>query len=131
VRQLDLRYLYQWETILEKPDAKEARSFLEEELKLIKAGFKTRVVPGESGFCLQVPLKDAEVAEDFLKGRVREVIDKPREIYHVFDKDLNYTNKNLDSECEREGMKFVGIGRFWFLAIILLFLLVLLRFVEF
>ncbi len=128
-----LKHLYEWKMLDEKKGDYEESCYMDGELKLMHYGIRSKIVPlkNASGYAIWVPLKDFEVAWDVFHNNVKEVIDIPRETYHVFDKDLSYRNKSLYENKYKVSQKFVRSRNYFLLGLILLALFTLLKFVKF
>lgn len=128
-----LEHLYVWKMIDEKKGEYEESCYMDEELKLMHYGIRTKVVSIEDagGYSLWVPLKDFEVAYDLLHGYVKEVIDIPKETYHVFEMDLSYRNKALYEDKYKVNQKYIRSRNYFLLGLILLAVFTLLKFVKF
>lgn len=131
--QTGLEYLYEWKLLDEKKGNYEESCYMEEELKLMHYGIRSKIIPlkDENGYAIWVPLKDFEVAWDVFHNNVKEVIDLPKETYHVFEKDLSYRNKSLYENKYKVSHKYMRSKYYFYLGIILLSLFALFRFVKF
>ncbi len=128
-----LEHLYEWVIVHTKEDAIELASYLEEEKRLMQHGIRTRVLPNEQGegFCLWVPMKDYEVADALLSGRVKVVIDIQREIYHVFEDNLTFKNDKLYKNPYQNIFKFNKFRSYLIMAFGIVMVIIVYLFVKF
>lgn len=128
-----LEHLYEWKLLDEKKGDYEESCYVDEELKLMHFGIRSRVVPLKDGkgYSIWVPLKDFEVAWDLFQDLTKEVIDLPRETYHVFDRDLSYRNKTLYEDKYKVNQKYIRSRNYFLLGLVLLAVFTLLKFVKF
>lgn len=124
--------LYEWKCLREKVDESEMSVFVDTEVILNKSNIRTRVERSQfGGVKLMVPLKDFQLADDLISGSVTEIIDSPKEYYHVFDENLKYKNKGLYNTKSPLGLKYTMLRRYTWVGILVLLLLVLFRFIRF
>jgi hypothetical protein len=124
--------LYLWHCIDTDAEAADAYAYLDWELKLNALGIRTKVEKNQShGYSLWVPLKDAEVAGDLVKGHVKEIVDLQKDPYIVFNSDMSYKNDALYSHRKRPSHYRSTKRQFVILALLILLLLIIVRFVKF
>lgn len=128
-----LEYLYEWVIVDTKLEATDLSCYLEEEKRLMQHGIRTRVLPNDQdkGFCLWVPMKDYEVASALISGRVKTVIDIPREIYHVFEDNLTFKNDNLYKNPYQNIFKFNKFRSYLIMAFGIVLVIIVFLFVKF
>jgi len=126
-------HLYKWKLVSTDSNATDEYCYLDFEKKMAEHGIRTRVLNNESGsgYSLWVPLKDYQVAHDLFTGEVRAVIDSRKELYHVFEGDLTFKNKELYSNKFGELSKRFRFGNIVMLGAIVFVLLMIFRFVKF
>ncbi|MBE0449917.1 MAG: hypothetical protein IBX70_03635 [Clostridia bacterium] len=128
-----LEHLYKWKLLDEKKGDYEESCYMNEELKLMHFGIRSKIVPLEDsrGYSIWVPLKDFDVAWDLFHDLTKEVIDSPIETYHVFDLDLSYKNKALYKDKYKVNQKYIRGRNYFLLGLVLLAVFTLLKFVKF
>lgn len=128
-----LEHLYEWKLLDEKKGDYKESCYMNEELKLMHYGIRTKVfsIQEAKGYSIWVPLKDFEVAWDLFHEHVKEVIDVPRETYHVFEMDLSYKNKSLYEDKYKVSQKYIRNRNYFLLGLILLVVFTVLKFVKF
>ena len=124
--------LYLWHCIDTASEAVDAYVYLDWELKLNALGIRTRVEKNETrGYSLWVPLKDSETAGDLVQGRVKEIVDLHKDPYIVFNSDMSYKNDALYSHRQKPSHYRSTKRQFIILALLMLVLLLIVRFVKF
>ncbi|GAU78799.1 hypothetical protein [Fusibacter sp. 3D3] len=124
--------LYKWALIDTRVTYKDEGDYIDSELRLNRYGIRTRVQINEAGALeLWVPLKDAEVARAVIAGEVKEIIDVQKELYHVFDEQLTYKNKNLYKVKYGIKARFLAARRYSWIGFMILILLLLFKFIKF
>ena len=128
-----LEHLYEWVIVHTKEEAINLGCYLEEEKRLMQHGIRTRVLANDhgDGFCLWVPMKDYEVADALLSGRVKVVIDIQREIYHVFEDNLTFKNDKLYKNPYQNTFKFNKFRSYLIMAFGIVMVIIVYLFVKF
>lgn len=124
--------LYKWERVSLASKTSGEKGFIEEEMKLNQYGIRTRVILNEVHLPeLWVPMKDIEVANALIHDEVTDIVDEPKDLYHVFDSTLKFKNKRLYENRFPINIKFTAIRRYSWFGILVLILLILFRFIRF
>ncbi len=118
--------LYKWQCIAN--GRKNENDYLQIEIELGHYHIRTQVIEETHGYSLYVPMKDAEVAKDYMDSNVMGVFTTPYEDYHVFDKSLHYKNDAFYKERYPKNPKTVTIRRLTLILIVLVAVLLLLKY---
>lgn len=124
---LKIRNLVEWEKIQE--GKRHIKDYLEIELDLNQHHIRTKVTQEVDGtYSLWVPLKEAQVARDYVSGEVKTIYTTPADQYKVFDDHLRYKNRALYRERYPVTKNAVTIRRTMFIGVVILALLLFFKF---
>ncbi|MDH8678522.1 hypothetical protein QE109_10215 [Fusibacter bizertensis] len=124
--------LYKWKIVDCDKTATVDTIFIEFEKRMAEHGIRTKVEKCSDGFGfeLSVPLKDYDVAYGIYSGEVHSIIDKPGEIYHVFEDDLTFKNSALYDDPYKGIFKYNRLRNYLFIALVLVIMLFIFKFVK-
>ncbi len=124
--------LYKWKFLASDKSTNDEFVFIEFEKRMAEHGIRTKVEKCSDGigFDLSVPLKDYEVAHDLYFGEVHGIIDKPGELYHVFEDDLTFKNTTLYEDPYKGNFKHNKWRNYLYIAFVLVVMLFMFKFVK-
>lgn len=124
--------LYMWKVVASDKSAEVDTVFIEFEKTMAEHGIRTRVEKCDDGigYDLSVPLKDYDVAYGIYSGEVHGIIDKPGEVYHVFEDDLTFKNVSLYNKPYQGIFKYNRLKNFLFIGLVLIIMLIIFKFVK-
>lgn len=126
-------HLYEWVVVDTNDNATDISCYLELEKRLMQYGIRTRVLPNDQGrgYCLWVPMKDYEVSHALIIGSVKVIIDKPREIYHVFEDNLTFKNEKMYKNPYQNIFKFNKFRSYLIMGFGIVMVIIVFLFVKF